>query len=185
MVGMLARSLERDSCRALKHDHQGVAALEFAVIVPLMLSLVCNVYDFSVYIYDRMQVANASQMGAQAIWQTCDMSDQPATVRCGPKLTTAVTAAVASTSLGSKIQLVAGSPSEGYYCANASNVLQYVGGVSSKPANCSAAGNATVSPGDYVTIQVTYQYNPQFQFPFSLANLLATPIALTSTIRID
>lgn len=167
-----------------KSDTSGVAALEFAVIIPIMLSILCNMYDFGVYIYDCMQVANASQMGAQAAWKTCDPSQQPATTQCGA-LRTAVSSAVASTTLGTSVQLAAGSPSEGYYCLNASKTLQYVSDVSSKPANCSAVGNAAVGPGDYVTVQVTYQYVPRFQFPLSLAGVLTTPITTSGVIRID
>ena len=138
--------------------------------------------DFGVYVYDFMEVANAARMGAQAAWKACDPSQQPATTQC-PGLSAAVNAAIISTSLGGRVALATGSPTEGYYCIDASNTLQYVSSVASKPANCSATGMASVSPGDYLTVQVTYNYAPRF--PLSLASVLATPIATTSMIRID
>jgi Flp pilus assembly protein TadG len=170
------------SARVPKHHRSGVAALELAVIAPVLMLLMSNLYDLCAYISDRMQVANAGQVGAQAVWLTCDPSQQPATTQCSG-MASALTAAVRSTSLGNNVSLAAGSPTEGYYCINSSNVLQYMSSVSSKPADCSAAGMAGVQPGDYITVQVTYTFTAQF--PLSIASTLPTPIVMTSKVRID
>ena len=71
------------------------------------------------------------------------------TFRNGPALLTAVQNALQSTSLGTSVVLVTNSPTEGYYCINSSNALQYVGDVSSKPADCTAAGMLALQPGEY------------------------------------
>jgi hypothetical protein len=143
-------------------ETSGTAAIEFAAAAMLLVVCLANAVDFSVYEYRGMQVADAAQIGAQTAWQTCySPSMLPATQNC-PGLDAAVTTAVQSTALGSRVSLSKGYPAEGYYCVNASGVLQSVGSLTSKPANCSAAGNASTSPGDYVQIGVTSPYAPLF-----------------------
>jgi hypothetical protein len=77
-----------------------------------------------------------------------------------PALNTAVTRAIQGTSLGTKVSLGSTGITEGYYCVNASGALQSVGSIASKPANCSAAGNASALPGDYIQVNVTFNYTP-------------------------
>jgi len=140
-------------------DQRGVAAVEFATSAAFLIVGVMNAVDVGVYTYRRMEVENAAQAAARAAWKTCyDQSYMlPATQNC-PGLNAAITAAIQSTSLGNAVSLSAGYPAEAYYCVNAANELQEVGGLSSKPANCSAAGNANATPGDYIQIGVTYPY---------------------------
>ncbi len=168
--------------KALGRDRQGTAAIEFAIFAGFLSIATLNVADISIYIYQRMQVENATEMGAQAAWKTCDTSHLPATTNC-PGLSTAVTNSVQSTSLGSRVKLQSGSPSEGYYCVNSSNQLQFVSDVSSKPANCSAAGNAALTPGDYIKVQTTFTYAPLFP-NLTVGGLFATPITRTTYMRL-
>src|SRR5262249_20623820 len=141
-----------------------------------------NVTDIAVYIYQRMQVEYAAQAGAQAAWKTCDLAHLPATTNC-PGLSGAVQRAVQSTSLGTQIGLHSGSPAEGYYCINASNALQYVSGVNSKPADCSVAGTPALQPADYIQVQTTFAYAPLFP-GITVAALFATPISRTAFMRL-
>jgi hypothetical protein len=110
-----------------------------------------------------MEVENAAQVGAQAAWKTCyDSSSMlPATQNCAG-LNTAITTAIQSTSLGTSVSVADSYPTEGYYCVTSSNTLQSVGSLSSKPANCSAAGDSSTSPGDYIQVGVTFAYAPLF-----------------------
>ena len=55
---------------AIRSDQRGVAAIEFALFGGLMSLAMLNVTDIAVYIYQRMQVEYATQMGAQAAWKT-------------------------------------------------------------------------------------------------------------------
>jgi Flp pilus assembly protein TadG len=168
--------------KAIWADRRGVAAIEFGIFA-LMLSLgLANVADVSIYIYQRMQVENATQSAAQAAWKTCDATQLPATTSCAG-LTTAVQNAVKSSSLGTDVTLVSGSPSEGYYCVNASNVLQRVSDVSAKPADCTAAGTPALQPGDYIQVQTTYTYTPLFP-GLSVASGFATPIVRSALMRL-
>ncbi len=111
--------------RAVRADTSGAAASEFALLaIPLVLGLL-NAVDMGRYEYQRLQVENAAQAGAQAAWHTCNdpSSMLPATQNCSG-LQTALTAAIQSTTLGGAVALTSGYPAEGYYCANSSNALQ-------------------------------------------------------------
>src|SRR5579863_4155912 len=140
-------------------DSRGMAAVEFSVAAMMLAVGVLNAVDLGRYEYERMEVENAAQAGAQAAWKTCyDTSSMlPATVNC-TGLNNAITAAIQGTSLGTAISLASGYPTEGYYCVNSSGALQSVGSLSNKPANCSDAGNSSASPGDYIQVGVTYPY---------------------------
>jgi Flp pilus assembly protein TadG len=167
---------------ALWTCRRGVAAIEFAFFGGLLAFAALNVVDISRYITRQMQVANAAQMGVQAAWKICYSSPLPATTNCSG-LAAAVTNAVQSTSLGTSIILQPGSPSEGYYCVNASNALQYVSDVNNRPTDCSAAGMPNLQPGDYITVQITFAYAPLFP-GVTVAGKFSTPIAKTALMRL-
>jgi Flp pilus assembly protein TadG len=168
--------------KALWADQRGVAAIEFGFFAIFLSLALANVVDVSIYIYQRMQAENATQVAAQAAWKACDLSQLPATTNC-PGLTTAMQNALQSTSLGTRVSLISGSPSEGYYCVNSSNALQYVSDVSSKPADCAAAGMPALQPGDYIQVQTTFPYTPLFS-GLSVAGAFATPINRTALMRL-
>jgi len=160
----------------------GLAAIEFALIASFLSVAVLNVADIAVYFFDELQVNNATQMGAQAAWATCDLNHIPATTKCAG-MNAAITAAVQSTSLGTSVTLQSGSPAEGYYCISSGGTLQYMASYSSPPANCSAAGNTVVGPGDYIKVQTTYTYAPIFP-GLSVAAVFPTTITATSYVRL-
>ena len=164
--------------RAVKRSSRGVAALEMAVVTPVLLLLLANAYDLGVYGYRSLQVKSAAQMGAQAAWVKCDEGKLPATLYC-PSLNAVVTAAIQSTTLGNKVTL-SGTPSEAYYCVDSAGSLQQVSDVSNKPTNCSAVGQPAQTPGDYIQIQVTCPYVPMFS-KLSVSKLL--PANLTASAR--
>jgi Flp pilus assembly protein TadG len=169
---------------AIKSDRRGVAAVEFGLFAIFLSLALANVADVTIYLYQRMQVENATQVGAQAAWQACAAASPPqlpATVNC-LGLATAVQNAVQSTSLGTSVALIS-PPSEGYYCVNASNALQRVSGVTAKPADCSAAGTPALQPGDYIQVQTTFSYAPIFP-NLSVTSTFPTPINRTSIMRL-
>ena len=172
--------------RRYQRDTSGAAAAEFALWVTVLTVPVYNVVDISFYTYQHMQVENAAQVAAQAVWQLCNTSAKlPATRNCA-NLTSALTSAAQSTSLGTGVTLPTGSPTEGYYCVNGSNALVLVGAVTAAaPSSCSAfvAGN-TSAPGDYAQVQVSYTYTPAFP-GVSVVSLLATPIVKTAWMRLN
>jgi Flp pilus assembly protein TadG len=163
-------------------DRKGLAAIEFALIASFLAMATLNVSDLAVYLYDELQVSNATQMGAQAAWAACDLNHLPATVKCSG-LSTAIAAAVQSSTLGNDVTLQSGSPAEGYYCASASGSLQYMSDVSNRPADCTAAGLSTASPGDYIQVKTAYRYVAIFP-GISVASLLPATITSSAWVRL-
>jgi Flp pilus assembly protein TadG len=163
-------------------DAEGLAAIEFGLIAGFLTLAVLNVTDVSVFLYDKLQVNDATQMGAQAAWATCDLNHLPVTTRC-PAMNGAITTAVQSTSLGNQVAVLNGYPSDGYYCVSAGGALQYVSDYSSPPSNCSAAGNPGAVPAEYVQVQAGYTYNPIFT-GLTVVSLLPTRINATSWVRL-
>jgi Flp pilus assembly protein TadG len=162
-------------------DQRGVAAIEFGVFALLLSVSLANVTDVSIYIYQRMQVENATEVAAQAALKTCS-TKLPATTNC-PALLTVMQNALQSTSLGTSVTFVTGSPTEGYYCINTSSALQYVSDVSSKPADCTAAGMPALQPGDYLQVQTTFTYQTLFG-NLSVARAFPTPINRIAMMRL-
>jgi Flp pilus assembly protein TadG len=175
----------RQTLRLLRRDTSGVAAVEFAIATMLLVVGVLNAVDFGYYMYQRIEVENAAEVGAQAAWKTCyDQSSMlPATEYC-PGLDAAITTAIQSTSLGTAVSLVSGYPSEGYYCVNSSGALQLVASAqSTEPANCSAVGDSSISPGDYIQVAVTYNYTPLFSISVIGGSSIRS-ITMTSWMRL-
>jgi Flp pilus assembly protein TadG len=164
-------------------DSRGLAAIEFALIASAVGVVVLNVADIAGYLFDQLEVENATQMGAQAAYTACPFDSLPATVNCAG-LSAAVTAGVQSTSLGTAVTVVTGYPTEAYYCVNTSGALTSVGAVTaSKPSDCTSAGSSSTQPGDYLQVQVTYTFAPMFGTA-SVASLLSTTITKTAWVRL-
>jgi Flp pilus assembly protein TadG len=161
-----SRHYRRRSAGGRLIGNAGNALIEFALVAPILVLLLLNLFDFSSLIWSRMQTDYAAQMGAQAALKTCSGGTLPAISNCAG-LNTAI----------SNVSLASGYPAETYYCVSGT-ALQSVGTYSSPPSpfDCSAAGNSAVAPGDYVTVQVTYSYNPAFT-----GLSLATSQTMTST----
>jgi len=179
------RTLATSTLRRFRRDAGGGAAIEFGIAAIFLVLGALNAVDFGYYMYQRMEVEYAAQVGAQAAWKTCyDTSTMlPATQNC-TGLNNAITAAIHATSLGTNLSLNSGYPTEGYYCANSSGALQSVGSLASKPANCSAAGNAAASPGDYIQVAVSYPYGPLFPGVTVMSLWGISSISMTSWMRL-
>jgi Flp pilus assembly protein TadG len=183
--GVLSRGLARmigTKPVSLRNDVRGLASIEFAFIAGFLCYALLNVTDVSLFLFDQLELNNATQMGAQAAWATCDLNHLPAANKC-PSMNGAITTAVQSTSLGTNVTVASGYPTEGYYCVNGSGALQYVSDVNSPPNDCSGAGNAGTVPADYVKIQTTYTYAPIFP-GLSVGSTLPTAITATSWVRL-
>ena len=169
--------------RLFGKDTRGVAAVEFALIASAVGLTVLNVADVALFLFDQLEVENATQMGVQAVYQACPFDDLPAIVNC-TGMNTALTAGIQSTSLGTAPTLVTGYPTEAFYCVNAGGALTSVGPVTSpKPSNCASAGSSSTQAGDYLEIQVTYTFTPLFS-GITVASLLPTTITNTAWVRL-
>lgn len=158
---------------------RGAATVEFALLSTVIIFMIANAIDLGYYIAVGMIVNTAAQMGAQAAWQTCGVG--PAASYC-PGMNAAVTTAVQSTTLGTAISL--SGTTEAYYCVNSSGSLVQVGPVSSsKPANCTSAGVSTNTPGDWVTVSVTYTFKSFFP-GVSITRFMPATITDTAWMRL-
>jgi len=169
--------------RSLKGDKSGLASVEFAFIVTILAFSLLNVSDIAVFMFDKIQVNNATQMGAQAVWAACDSNHLPVSVKCSG-MNSAVTAAVQSTSLGTAVTIQTGYPSDAFYCVNTSGALQYVSTATTPPNNCTAAGSAGTAPAEYVQVQTSYTYTPIFP-GLSVASVFPAAITATSWVRLS
>ena len=179
----MEKQLTLSRIRQLRKDNRGLAAIEFALIAGFLSVAVLNVADIAVFLFDELQVNNATQMGVQAAWATCDLNHVPATLKC-PNMNNAVTTAIRSTSLGNAVSFQAGSPSEGWYCVNSGGTLQYMADYANPPNDCTAAGVPTTEPADYVKVQTTYDYSPIFP-GLSVASVFPAHILSTSYVRLS
>ena len=160
----------------------GVSAVEFALVSPIVAFLAVNVFDIAMYFYSAMQVAKAAEMSAQSAWQACDPNDElPATLYCA-RLNDATQAAVRATTLGTQVRLVSGYPREAYYCLISGTLRKLEVALQPKPLNCAALGATTVKPGDYIEVQVTYDYTPVLSW--SLAAFWPDPIVRSAMMRL-
>ena len=181
---MRAGSQPRLPRSRLANDKRGLAAIEFALIGGTLIFGLFNMIDFGRYLYAKMEVQNAAQMGVQEVWFACNTPNLPATTACANE-STSLTLGVQSTSLGTAVTVASGYPTEGWYCVNSSGALVSVAAITaSKPADCSSVGVATNQPADYFVVQTTYTYAPLFT-AFSVANVLPTPITATNYMRMQ
>jgi Flp pilus assembly protein TadG len=174
-------------------ETRGAAAVEFVLWLAVLVLPLMNAVDLGVYVFQKMQVQMAAQAATHAVWRDCDKAAElPAVVNCTGLASTIQTAAQ-STSLGANVTVVAGSPSEGYYCVDSAGALKLVG-VAGKigttptkpsPFNCATqVTGSTTAPGDYVQVTVSFPYQPVFP-SVSVASLLTTPITKTAWMRLN
>lgn len=172
--------------QSLWSDDRGVAGIEFALIAGVLCTLLLNTIEIARYAYTAVQVQHAAQIGAQSVWKKCDPVKQlPATTKCAG-MGAAIAAAIKSTSLGDSIVLQANSPTERYYCLDSANALIPATGIAldSKPTDCKEVPGAQAGrPGDYIKVDVTYQYSPIF-LDFTVGKFLAGPITRTTFMRL-
>ena len=172
--------------RSFRDDHRGVAGIEFALVAGVLCILLLNGIEVTRYAYTVMQVQNAAQIGAQAAWKACDPTKElPATTQCA-SLTDAIALAITSTTLGDGVKLQENSPKEAYYCLNNANALIPDAGIplANKPTNCNTiAGAQAGQPGDYIRVDVTYDYKPLF-LDFTVGKLFGSTISKSTFMRL-
>jgi hypothetical protein len=63
----------------MNHDNQrGITALELTLLLPLLLILIFGIIEFSIILYDKQMITNASREGARAGIVYNDPADIPA-----------------------------------------------------------------------------------------------------------
>jgi Flp pilus assembly protein TadG len=171
--------------RSYRAAQGGAAAAEFALVLLFLAIPILNVVDFGTYVYDRMELDNAAQITVQTAWAECaSTGNVPALSNC-TGLTSAITTAAHSTSMGSGVSV--SSTTEDYCCPGASALDCSDGSVASYATtavpNC-PSGEGGNPPGDYIFVTVSYTYSPLYP-SVSLASVLTTPITRTAYMRLS
>jgi hypothetical protein len=173
--------------RLYASDQKGAAAVEFSLILVLLVIPILNVMDVAHYAWARIQVDNAAQSGAQAARVSCTYTYQPATTKC-PGLSNTIQTAVRSTPLNSSVTYTL---QEHYYCTVSGSLVQVWDPPTTPPSDCSQknsgganiGGSSSEKPGDYVLVIASYNYTPIFP-AVSIASALATPITRAAWMRL-
>ena len=145
--------------RKLGDDAAGVAAIEFAIIVPALIVMTVGTVDLGMGIYRNMQVQNAAQAGAQYAMTN---SFDPAQI-----------ASIVSGATG--MQGISASPVPVQFCGCATS-----SGVSSVACGSTCPGGAIY--GNYVQVSSQGTYTTLLPYP-----MFASSFTLTgqSTVRVQ
>jgi Flp pilus assembly protein TadG len=153
------RELFNDFLQSAKDCVAGVAAIEFAIVGPvLVIALICTA-DLGIGIYRKMQVENAAQAGAEyAVVHGFGTSS----------ISNAVTQATSFSGISS-------SPAPFQSCGCASNT-----GITS--ADCGSTCTGGVAPGTYVTVSAQGTYTTILHYPMIPDSFT---FAAQSTVRLQ
>ena len=149
----------RDLLRRARNDVRGVAAIEFAIIIPTLIMMVVCTADLGMGIYRNMQVQNAAQAGARYA-----MSH--------PFDATSISNIVSS---ATGLQGIAASPSPSQYCGCATS-----SGISS--VSCGSICPAGAVYGMYVKVSAQGVYHTIVSYPL-IANDFT--LAAEATVRVQ
>ena len=152
-------------------DRSGLASFETALWLAALVPVLCSIVDLGTYAFLRMQVENATQVGAQAAWSNCS---SPPITNCAT-LTTAVDTAIQSTTLGTAVTR-SGAVTGQYYCPDINTKILTANGTST---SCSGGRTA----GYYAQVSTTYTFRPMFPAA-SMGALLPAAITKTAWTRL-
>ena len=141
--------------RTTRHRRtRGQALVEFALVIPLFLLVLCGVLDFGFMLYSRMTIINASREGARIAIQTADHSQIPAIVP-------------------SQVRTV----SSGLTTSSPAMTVTATCVAIKTPGACDFSAPDHSQPGDAVVVTVNYQYHSLFPLMFGQV------INLTSSVQ--
>lgn len=152
----MMRLFHADSLARLSSDESGIAALEFALVAPVLLLGLVGVLDLGIAVYEKMELDNAVQAGAR--YATVNGWDAQG-------IQNAVQSATGLVGVGD-----VPAPAESCGCPDGAAVAAAICG-----APCPGGGIA----GTYVTISAQHSYAPMFPYPG-----LATPPILTAQVMV-
>jgi Flp pilus assembly protein TadG len=142
----------RGMMRAMRDDRRGVAAIEFAIMVPTLIMMTVCTVDLGMGIYSNMQVQSAAQAGAQyAMVHGFDAS----------LISSAVSNATGQSGISA-------SPAPAQYCGCATSA-----GVTN--VTCGSACPAGAVSGTYVQVSTQGTYTTILPYP-----MIANSFALTA-----
>lgn len=159
-------------------DTSGAAALEFVICLLVLVPAFMSIADLATYIYRGIQVGNAAQAAAQAVWTKCTTAPISG---CTSIDTYVANGIQYGSALGTAVTEVSGQRHAEYYCpAWDTSSASYVMNANGASKSCSSG----VTAGYYFKTRVTYTYLPIFPAT-SLVSLLPNPITRDVWIRIE
>jgi len=131
---------------------RGQALVEFALVLPLFLLLLCGVLDFGFMLYSRMTVINASREGARLAVTAADPSTIPSVVQ-------------------GRVMAVSGGLATSYVSVSTSCVPIVSG-------SCNFSSSTSSQAGDGVKVTVNYDYHTFFPLLFGSKIDLASTVQM-------
>jgi Flp pilus assembly protein TadG len=127
-------------------DQKGAAAVEFAIVLPVLLLILFGIIEFSVAFYDKAMITNASREGARkGILFNCVINETEGTCDYSP-----ATGDDISDVVNDYLGVDEGYPSGRLITFSGSGAIN----VTVDPVDTS-----TLSAGDSLTVTVSYPYN--------------------------
>lgn len=167
--------------RARKHARSGTAAMELALVMPVLVPMILGITDLSFAYEDQLQLTAVINAGAQYAFK----QGQNATMESGTlvtNVTALVTGAMANASLpGAQVTVTLndgldattmkmGSPT--CYCLN----------VWAASATCGSICADNSTAGVWLTITASFTYTPILSFA---AMVIPNPLSQSVTVRLD
>ncbi len=150
-----------DMDRKTATDERGAAAVEFALILPLLVLMLVGIMDMGRMVYIRSILESAARAGAQAAF-------------ADPGATATIEAAVQTAALAGGVTVTSVTAPEACRCSDASSV------------DCATGTCATGSVHHYVTVTTTKAYTPMVNLanlPFGLGIDLTTTLTAKVVMR--
>lgn len=152
------------------HDRTGVAALEFALVVPVLLTIFAGLSDFLLAFSDQIQLASGVASGAAYAFNQA----QNVSGTASPVSSNDVQAKVLSSINLPNVSVTVTGPS--LDCITKSNTTPPVASLTAGTAGTTCASGQ--SPANYLVITASYTYTPMMPFYSTLANTTLTENAV-------
>jgi Flp pilus assembly protein TadG len=157
------------------HDRRGIAAVEFALVAPVLLMIFGGIADFGLLMVGKSQLSNGVDQGVQyalAVGPSVSGSAVKSLVQADAPLAGLVPAVTA---------IVTG---PACYCTSGTPVALVTPSTALSASNtCTGTcANTGVAPGAYIIITATYFYQPIMPF---YSDLSTTAVSETVTARLQ
>jgi Flp pilus assembly protein TadG len=138
-----------------RNRSRGQSLVEFAVVLPIFLLILCGIFDFGFALYSRMSVINAAREGARAASVAPDHTtiDSTATARA-----------------------VAAAQSSGLTMTNSDVSVTCV--ATASPSSCNFNTQTGAIAGDSLRVTIDYSYRSFFPFLFGQSFDLSSSVQM-------
>jgi Flp pilus assembly protein TadG len=162
--------------KRFERDCNGLAAIELAIIAPVVILCILCVTDLGRFALDKTWVTYAANAGAEYAAAHADDEQYSPPYPMGSAFSAAISTRASSATGATNIS-VSPAPSSYYGCATSTGVT-----ASTQGATCSSTTSTGGSPGIYVSVTATMPFTALFS-----AAGIAYPSTITSTavVRVE